>query len=463
MRSLILLIFFLFEAYTSGLVFGQNWSALGIGFDASCNALAVDANGNVYAGGYFEKALTSFGDVKEVNYVARWNGSEWLPLGKGVDGPVHVLAVDKSNRYIYVGGDFSNAYNSNGVFISTPNIARWDKLTGTWSALGSGLDGKCTAILVDDENNRIYAGGSYSKAGGVNANNIAYWDGSKWNALGLGLNSYCRAIAMDNEGNIFAGGRFTNAGGISAVGVAKWDGSVWSPLGSGLFGAYQLCFAMTFDKNEGNLYVGGIFTKAGDVDSKHIAMWDGSSWQALGNGLSRFVYDMAADENSNIYIAGWFNQIEGTTIRMPFVTYWNGNWNAMSEGVDTNTNALALGPDGSVYVGGEFGIAGGVEARYIARWTPAWAGSQTALNSEKEIRLYPQPAGDYLRIDLQDAFHGSDELTLTVMAADGRMLLTRQLSGSRVYPLPIPDLPQGLYLLQLRSNKMQVTRTFLKQ
>ena len=42
------------------------------------------------------------------------------------------------------------------------------------------------------------------------------------------------ALAVDGAGNLYAGGCFTTAGGVAANNVAKWDGSAWSALGSGI-------------------------------------------------------------------------------------------------------------------------------------------------------------------------------------------------------------------------------------
>ena len=52
---------------------------------------------------------------------------------------------------------------------------------------GSGISGSeclCNALAVSGTN--LYAGGYFTKAGGVPANYIAKWDGSAWSALGSG-------------------------------------------------------------------------------------------------------------------------------------------------------------------------------------------------------------------------------------------------------------------------------------
>jgi len=67
----------------------------------------------------------------------------------------------------------------------------------------------------------LYAGGSFTTAGGVSANYIAKWNGSTWSALGSGTNSYVRALAFLSSGEVFAGGDFTIAGDKVSAYVAR--------------------------------------------------------------------------------------------------------------------------------------------------------------------------------------------------------------------------------------------------
>jgi hypothetical protein len=81
---------------------------------------------------------------------------------------------------------------------------------------------------------------------------------------------------------LFAGGSFTIAGGMAANKIARWNGSSWMALGAGL-SSMQLgagsssVFALAgLDGPEGPaLIVGGSFLSALDSRDAHLARWQG--------------------------------------------------------------------------------------------------------------------------------------------------------------------------------------------
>ena len=106
-------------------------------------------------------------------------------------------------------------------------IARWDG--SAWSALGSGMYAGYLGVLqvsalttFANPSPALYAGGRFDAAGGVNASDIARWDGASWSSLGLGMNGppnanhYVSALVVFDDGSgqsLVAGGLFNSAGG----------------------------------------------------------------------------------------------------------------------------------------------------------------------------------------------------------------------------------------------------------
>ena len=77
---------------------------------------------------------------------------------------------------------------------------------------------------------------------------------------------------------------FTIAGDIIANDIAQWNGSSWSALGSGVSGLNGFVYALAVSGS--TLYAGGDFTTAGGNAANYIAQWNGSSWSALGSGMN---------------------------------------------------------------------------------------------------------------------------------------------------------------------------------
>src|SRR5690554_1446844 len=54
----------------------------------SLTAFGKGEGSALYAGGWFSAA-----GGRQVNHIAKWDGKEWWPLGSGMNGFVHTLAV----------------------------------------------------------------------------------------------------------------------------------------------------------------------------------------------------------------------------------------------------------------------------------------------------------------------------------------------------------------------------------
>jgi hypothetical protein len=234
---------------------GTSWSAMGSGTDDQVSSIAVSGN-VVYAGGYFDHA----GGVS-VNHVAQWDGSAWSALGSGLEksgpGEVLVLALTPAGSDLYVGGEFETAGG-----VSADCVAKWDG--SNWSPLGTGIDapfGEVRAIAVSGTD--VYVAGRFSSAGGTAADNIARWNGSEWFPVGLGLRGEVWGL-LTHGNDLYAAGYFDVEG--VAHGLLRWNGDSWTNLATGINGT-GTSLAMIGS----NLYVGGAFTTAGGKPSYNAA------------------------------------------------------------------------------------------------------------------------------------------------------------------------------------------------
>lgn len=429
---------------------GANWSALGSGLalgDNSntpmANALAVDTSGNLYVGGEFHKA----GGVT-AHYIAKWNGSTWSALGSGLDGQVYAIAVDQSGN-VYVGGDFTVAGS-----VSANNIAKWDG--STWTAVGSGvgMSDRVYDLLFDGSGN-LYAAGRFATADGVTVNHIAKWDGSNWSALGsgLGLGSgetpVINSIVLDGNNNLIVAGYFTKAGGVNADHVAKWNGTSWSAVGSWLGAQWQDDLAVD---GTGKLYAGAFVLSAvaptviatDPTDGEHPLLGpkaltvnfngdllhNGSTYAAnnpanyllvgpqadgfqttscangvnardrsykinsVGYNASKFKAQLNINNGTalpmgryRLFICKSLRDMGGTSMAADVVVSFlvGGRWLAVGSGTNDRINVIKTDENNNVYVGGDFTMAGGISANHIAKWNGySWSTLGSGLNGRVE-------------------------------------------------------------------------------
>lgn len=233
-------------------------------------------------------------------------------------------------------------------------------------------------------------------------NSDLYWD-DQFSFAGTDGDVY--AVAVDAAGNIYIGGSFNVAGNVMAHSVAKWNGSTWSALGTGMSGAYHnpiapapVVHALAISGND--VYAGGDFSSAGGVTANGIARWDGTSWSAVGGGMNEVVRALAAS-GGNVYAGGRFSSIGGTAANG--IAVWNGSsWSALGNGIRNRSGSagyvMDIATNGTnVFAAGDFNHAGDINANCIAKWNGSnWSALGTGVSGSV----------DSLAIDGNDLYVG---------------------------------------------------------
>jgi hypothetical protein len=357
---------------------GTLWSPLGLGITAypgqtvGVSSLAVLHNGDLVAGGLFPMA----GGHAAAN-IARWDGTDWYPMGAGTDESVQAMVTGPDGK-LYIGGQFARAGGS-----AVNHIARWDG--AGWSALGSGIDGEVLALATVPDG-PLVAGGSFGTAGGAFAANIAQWDGAGWRPLGAGIvagsGGYgVNTLALMPDRSLVAGGTFSLAGGLPVKNIACWDGQAWSALDAGTvghaagdnWGPGVLSSAVL---PGGDLVIGGSFAGAGEVAAANVARWDGAAWSALARGTGDRVRAQLLLPDERLVAGGNFRSIQG--VEAVGVAVWDGaHWSPMGDGIDGHVYQLVRAPDGDILAAVTTDYAGGK----VFRWNGSqWSAVTTAIS-----------------------------------------------------------------------------------
>jgi len=250
---------------------------------------------------------------------------------------------------------------------------------------GLGLDGGIYGYALGGDQSGVCVAGRFARAGGdTNIKYLAKWDWCGWTSVPTGIvevKDGWKLTAREDE--IFALGMFKLPGMANYSYMICWDGIRWLNWSLPLKNPWLGTRALVCVSNA--LYLGGEFDLWPNTNAPvcyHIGKWNGTAWEAMGQGLNidtgykGSVRALAVAPNGDVYAGGVFNNSGGTQLLS--IARWDGtNWNSVGGGLSgrvgassltTDVSALVFGPDGSLYVGGNFTNAGGVQAMCLARW-----------------------------------------------------------------------------------------------
>ena len=345
----------------------QWWDGFGPGGkgfnDWSSDAVVYD--GRLVVGGQFTRA----GNNLNANRIGRFNGAGWLGMDLGMsDGSVIGLRVH--NGDLYAGGSFTEA---GGVAVNF--VARWDG--ADWHAVGSGLGDWVRCF--GEYQGELIIGGWFDTIDGSPGNAIARWDGVNWAPLGGGLTSSITGdpsvhAMAEHGGYLYVVGSFDGADGIPVDGIARWDGTSWSAVADLTPGNkfwVRLTEEVLVDAN-GDLVVAGDFTHVNGMPAMGIARWDGTQWVAMDSGLTDCGFLDLAVFDGGLVATGYFAAPDGGAS----VAYYDGSaWSGgFGDGLDTcdlfgGKRRIAV-YEGEVYIVGRVCYAGLKVSNWIARWAP---------------------------------------------------------------------------------------------
>jgi hypothetical protein len=146
--------------------------------------------GRLIAGGWFfgsggSEPLQAQGLLTWDLTTETWNTLDGV-AGSGA-GQVH--AIGSLGADVLVGGRFSAA-GSSQQSADSRNVAFWRSMTNEWIAPepgeGQPIDGPVYSLESMD--GKLYAGGSFMRAGSLHVKALASWDGSMWDLVGTPQN-----------------------------------------------------------------------------------------------------------------------------------------------------------------------------------------------------------------------------------------------------------------------------------
>lgn len=400
---------------------------------------------------------------KNIDHLARWDGSEWQEVIPDIGSGVHQIYPDGEALML-----------AKYEFYSAQNYAlRWNSDIQGLSQLGEDFrylasSGVTPSLYAITEYNGDYViAGDFTHIGDTEANGIARWNGTEWVALGSGLRQgipgnpnipYPHELLV-HEGELYAAGNFRFAGVHQSNGIAKWDGQNWHSIGPGFDGpVYGLAFF------QGELYAGGSFHQSGDSSLGNLAKWDGTNWVPVGiktayssSQLHPYVHTLKVISNQLFALGGFdvCTSDNGIPIACESILAFNGDsWDTMEGGVEGEAEAIIQMENGSILIGGNFTEAGGITVDGMAVWQGTTSNTAPA-SSVKPMKAFPNPSHQEFTVEVPGPFQ------CRLFNGQGQLMASQ--SGTDQGHISTIHLPEGIYFLSVRSTKGTFTQKVVLQ
>lgn len=288
---------------------GRRWHALGNGIESG-RVTGIAARGSEV----LVLRVTDIVGSPPQSHILRWDGSTWTQISQGLRGQPNAITATET--------EFLAAITS-GQRIA---IARWDG--SSWTNIIEPSTGVLTGqvrtmLSTPDE---FFVGGYFWNVSGTIAN-VARWRSDQWLPMQTGVSGTAppsrtgfnslileaAALLWDGK-DLYAGGSFTMAGGRPASNVARWNGQSWAAMGTGIpgFGICEINTHYCSRPVTSMAFVQGKLFAAGGKNAltgQILSAWDGSEWTRIGDWAYDFGRpERASDDQIHIWAMGSHGQ-----------------------------------------------------------------------------------------------------------------------------------------------------------
>lgn len=364
----------------------------------SINIKDVSSSVAVYAMIQIGNTIFLGGDFTSIGGVARSGIAAFdaitgnlLPLFQGNGGAGGLSTVVLSFHYtgsmLLVGGGFSSigGISRNGIAAIDPSngsVLSWYP-TGGLTSMGFGLYSFC------QKGNTLFVGGNFASIGGISRSKIAALDISNatvlpWYPASGTTTGYPRKLLLSEDGNtIYVGGSFQKIGGQSKAKIAAVDATTGAVLSftppAFLSDSNSVPYIESLAQSGSKLFIGGDITSVAGQTRNGFAVLDAvsggllSSYPSGGFSVPGNVPVSFVLKGSSLYIGGWFSSVGGQ-VRNGIAALDSNSLNVLSwyppGGLGGLNSAIyktfPCGPD-SMWVAGYFNSIGGIMRNTIAK------------------------------------------------------------------------------------------------
>ncbi|MFY0631974.1 MAG: hypothetical protein JXR05_16555, partial [Flavobacteriaceae bacterium] len=234
--------------------------------------------------------------------IYQYNGSAWVQVGNNIEGEVlgdllgQSISLNADGTRIAIG-----AYANDGNGTDAGHVRVYGESGGTWSQLGSDIDGEAAGDLsgysvgLNDAGDYLIVGGLNNDANGSNSGHarIYNYNGTSWVQIGADIDGrttneqFGFSVSINGDGTIVAiGARRHGLAGI--IQVYEFSGGTWNQLGSDIEGetagewfGYSVSISA-----DGTYLVGGARRNNSDSGKARVFKYTSAGdWTQVGSGI----------------------------------------------------------------------------------------------------------------------------------------------------------------------------------
>lgn len=318
--------------------------------------------------------------------------AQWVQMGIDIDGEAtsdtsgFETSLNSQGNIVAIG-----AYRNDGNGESAGHVRVYENISGTWTQLGSDIDGEAAndnagiSVSINGAGN-ILALGAPNHAGTMPYSGhvrMMQFDGTDWIQLGNDIegpgnvSGFGSSVSLSSDGIKVAIGEFGNdfnGNNSGAAWIFAFDGSNWTQVGSPIYGdANNDLFgtsvslssngeivAIAATENSGLVNGGGQVKVYQDVSGTWTQL-GGDIYGSSNNGYAGYSLDIS--NNGQIVAIGAVNDSESASLSGSVTVYeYDGsNWNIKGAKISGDVTSIqsgystSLNGDGSIVAIGDIG------------------------------------------------------------------------------------------------------------
>jgi hypothetical protein len=283
--------------------------------DYSGSSVSLSSDGTRVAIGapYNDGNGNSSGHVR----IYELSGGTWSQLGSDIDGEA---AADQSGYSVSLSSDGTRVaigtYGNDGTGSFAGHVRIYEFSGGTWSRLGSDIDGEFAndysgySVSLSSDGTRVAIGAPYNDGNGNASGHVRVYEfsGGTWSQLGSDIDGEAAvdfsggSVSLNSDGSRVAIGAYGNDDNGNASGhvrVYEFSGGTWSQLGSDIDGEAADDYSghsVSLSSDGTRVAIGAAYNDGNGSDAGHVRVYEfsGGTWNQLGSDID----GEAANDNS---------------------------------------------------------------------------------------------------------------------------------------------------------------------